>query len=86
MGGRWRRGWSQLVLNLDARRRCAINITFRPLHPRERALVLTEQKNILPPLAFDSQTVQPESHYHTDYPILALVSYAKGKVHPKAQR
>jgi hypothetical protein len=86
MVGRWRRGWSQLVLNLDARRRCAINITSWPLHSRERTLVLAEQKNIFPLLAFEPQTVQPESHYHTDYPILTLVSYAKGKVHPKAQR
>jgi hypothetical protein len=40
-----------------------------------------KEKNILPILAFESQTVQPVSHYHTDYAILAPVNYAKD--HPR---
>jgi hypothetical protein len=36
-----------------------------------------EEKNILPLLTFEPQTVQPVSHYHTDYAILAPVNYAK---------
>jgi hypothetical protein len=78
------RGLDLLILFLVARWGWVVNITPRPLYPRERTLVPiaaqrlvwtgTETRILLPPLCFEHRTVRPTASCYTDYKVQAPVT------------